>query len=59
MFKCPKCGCENVIVVETKQMDGKTKRRRRCLNCNYRFNTMERVKLVEDIKQKEKKQMGE
>lgn len=39
--KCPQCG-SNTAVVDTRQgEDGSVHRRRRCPNCDVRFNTVE------------------
>jgi transcriptional repressor NrdR len=45
--KCPYCGEENTQVVDTRENeDGDTvRRRRRCLACDKRFTTYERVEL--------------
>ena len=46
-MKCPYCGDENTQVVDTRENeDGDTvRRRRRCLACDKRFTTYERVEL--------------
>ena len=50
-MKCPKCGCVDDKVIDSRVgRDGGTVRRRReCLSCNYRFSTLESV-VPEDIK---------
>ena len=50
-MRCPKCGCDNDKVIDSRAgRDGGTVRRRReCLSCNYRFSTLESV-VPEDIK---------
>lgn len=41
-MKCPKCGCVETAVVDTRPInDGNHKRRRLCPCCQDRFNTME------------------
>jgi transcriptional repressor NrdR len=46
-MKCPFCGEENTQVVDTRENeDGDTvRRRRRCLACDKRFTTYERIEL--------------
>ena len=46
-MKCPYCNDENTQVVDTRENeDGDTvRRRRRCLSCDKRFTTYERVEL--------------
>jgi len=50
-MRCPKCGCDNDKVIDSRAgRDGGTVRRRReCLSCGYRFSTIEGV-VPEDIK---------
>lgn len=39
---CPKCGSEQLSVIGSKPDEEKSvKRRRICLSCRYRFNTIE------------------
>ncbi|MGP1361882.1 MAG: transcriptional regulator NrdR [Candidatus Fimenecus sp.] len=42
-MKCPKCGCEDSKVVDSRGTDDgeRIRRRRECLNCAYRFTTYE------------------
>lgn len=41
-MKCPKCGSDNVYVVDSRRDDGKLiKRKRSCADCGYRFNSVE------------------
>ncbi len=46
-MKCPYCGNDETEVVETRDGDGATRRRRECKNCGKRFTTYERVENVE------------
>ena len=50
-MRCPKCGCDNDKVIDSRAgRDGSTVRRRReCLSCGYRFSTLEGV-VPEDMK---------
>ena len=50
-MRCPKCGCDNDKVIDSRAgRDGGTVRRRReCLSCGYRFSTLESV-VPEDMK---------
>ncbi len=50
-MRCPKCGCDNDKVIDSRvARDGGTVRRRReCLACGYRFSTLEGV-VPEDMK---------
>lgn len=42
-MKCPKCGCEDSKVVDSRGTDdgARIRRRRECLKCAYRFTTYE------------------
>lgn len=41
-MKCPKCNGESVYVMDTLPSDNNTiYRRRRCSDCNFRFNSIE------------------
>lgn len=42
-MKCPKCGCEDSKVVDSRGTDDgeRIRRRRECLKCAYRFTTYE------------------
>lgn len=44
-MKCPKCPSEGTKVIESRDVaEGESiRRRRQCLNCDYRFTTYERV----------------
>ncbi len=50
-MKCPKCGCSEDKVVETRvAKEGEAIRRRReCLGCGYRFNTREGIVMTEFV----------
>ena len=41
---CPKCGCEESKVVDSRSSDNNDaiRRRRECIECGYRFTTYER-----------------
>ena len=44
---CPKCKKDNTGVIDSRDVDGDTVRRRReCLDCKYRFTTYERVEPI-------------
>lgn len=44
---CPKCKSEQVYVIDSREMDEKTIRRRReCESCEQRFTTFERIEPV-------------
>jgi transcriptional repressor NrdR len=44
---CPKCKSTNISVVDSRDYDAKTIRRRReCEDCKYRFNTYERIEAI-------------
>lgn len=46
-MNCPKCKKENTSVIDSRDVDDKTVRRRReCLNCKYRFTTHEKVEPI-------------
>lgn len=44
-MRCPKCGCQNDKVIDSRaSREGATiRRRRQCLGCGYRFTTYEEV----------------
>lgn len=44
-MQCPKCKYAQTKVLDSRSVDDNSaiRRRRECLNCNYRFNTYERV----------------
>ena len=44
-MRCPKCGCDNDKVIDSRgSKDGSLVRRRReCLGCSYRFTTLEGI----------------
>lgn len=43
-MKCPYCGCENLLVVDSRIRKNNTiHRRRHCQNCGGRFNTSESI----------------
>ena len=48
---CPFCGADNTQVTDTRQNeDGDTvRRRRRCLSCDKRFTTYERIDLIKPM----------
>ncbi len=47
-MKCPFCGSKDLKVVDKRESDEDTERRRReCNSCNKRFTTYERVEMLE------------
>lgn len=44
-MQCPYCTHEETKVMDKRDFEGITKRRRECLKCNQRFNTREQVDL--------------
>lgn len=46
-MKCPFCNCEDTQVIDTRLSEDKmsVKRRRRCISCDRRFNTFEKIEL--------------
>jgi len=42
-MKCPFCGFENTVVLETRESDSGTRRRRECDKCKKRFTTYENI----------------
>ena len=46
-MKCPFCGFEDTKVIDSRFIDGKKRRRRRCTNCGRRFTTYECIELPE------------
>ncbi|OYT56181.1 MAG: transcriptional regulator NrdR [Candidatus Aenigmarchaeota archaeon ex4484_14] len=45
-MQCPYCSSNDTKVIDSRETDGSTRRRRECLKCGNRFTTYERV---EDI----------
>ena len=47
-MRCPYCGHDETQVVETRESDegGVIRRRRRCLHCEKRFTTYERIEIA-------------
>lgn len=46
-MRCPYCGYEDTAVLETRDAEGATRRRRECQKCQKRFTTYERVENVD------------
>ena len=46
-MRCPYCHHEETKVIDKRDIDGITKRRRECLKCEKRFNTQEHVDRAE------------
>lgn len=46
-MKCPYCGNSDTDVVETRDGEGATRRRRECKKCSKRFTTYERVENID------------
>lgn len=46
-MKCPYCGNSETDVVETRDTEGATRRRRGCKQCEKRFTTYERVENID------------
>ena len=44
---CPKCGCPDSIVVDSRKHESYINRRRDCCNCSFRFFTVEVAELDE------------
>lgn len=40
-MKCPKCGSENGVIVDSRPWKDITRRRRECYNCGERWSTRE------------------
>ena len=40
---CPKCQCRDNSVVDSRYINGFQQRRRECISCKYRWNTIEIV----------------
>lgn len=45
-MRCPYCRCVDTKVLETRETEGTTRRRRECLKCEKRFTTYEQVELL-------------
>lgn len=46
-MKCPYCGNNDTDVIETRDGEGATRRRRECKKCGKRFTTYERVENID------------
>jgi transcriptional repressor NrdR len=44
-MRCPKCGSEQLAVVDSRGEDAAIRRRRECQDCTFRFTTFERIEL--------------
>lgn len=54
---CPKCGSDQLTVVDTRRKNGTVWRRRGCLCCSKRFNTVEvSEEAFAQLRKKEEKQ---
>jgi hypothetical protein len=42
-LRCPKCGCRDFRVVETRASGDRINRRRACRHCGHRVTTSERI----------------
>jgi transcriptional repressor NrdR len=46
-LNCPKCRSGDIIVVDSRDVDTRTiRRRRKCESCDFRFTTYEKVELI-------------
>ena len=50
-MRCPKCGCENDTVIDSRSIRDASgvRRRRECTRCQYRFTTVEEI-VPEELK---------
>lgn len=52
---CPKCGSDQLTVIDTRRKNGTVWRRRGCISCGNRFNTLEveenRLKKLEEAEE--------
>lgn len=55
-MNCPKCGSDQVNVIDSRPKEGTVARRRKCLVCGYRYSTVE-VDVSEYKSLKEKAKM--
>ena len=39
--KCPNCKSENLYCVDSRKSQGKVRRRKKCLECGFKFSTIE------------------
>lgn len=51
---CPNCGSRNYMVEYTFEKSDGIRRRRKCLNCNRKFITYERIEKMCDERKKRK-----
>lgn len=50
---CPECGSTNLYCIDSREMRGNKRRRRhKCLDCDYRFTTVEIIVDTETLKDK-------
>jgi transcriptional repressor NrdR len=47
-MKCPRCGKQEIRVLESRSAEGgqSVRRRRECMSCGYRFTTYERIEFM-------------
>ena len=47
-MRCKKCGCEESKVIDSRSTENglSIRRRRECINCQYRFTTYERIETI-------------
>lgn len=47
-MRCKKCGCEESKVIDSRSTENglSIRRRRECVNCQYRFTTYERIETI-------------
>lgn len=56
MMMCPKCDNIRTYIIETREDDGySVRRRRKCPACGHRFTTYERMAQAGILRQKEKR----
>lgn len=39
--RCEKCGSQNLYCVDSRKTHGKVRRRKKCLDCGFKFSTIE------------------
>lgn len=48
-MRCPKCKSYGVAVVDSRRDDHMVTRRRKCLDCDHRFNSVEITQMEYDV----------
>ena len=48
-MNCPKCGSNQLLVIDSRQTEDYCRRRRKCLSCGNRFSSIEIIELTPNV----------